>query len=81
MSFIAITYGYNMFSIFNTTTTTLPLIDNIKVICFDDLMSSLSRRLESLNKETATIKNDDDVLRKQLKVAQDRLKVSRIFYN
>ena len=72
MSFIAITYGYNMFSIFNTNTTSLPLVDNIKLICFDDLITSLSKRLESLNKEITTSKNDDESLKKQLKTLNDR---------
>ncbi len=75
MSFIAITYGYNMFSIFNTTTTTLPLIDNIKVICFDDLISALIKKQDSLNKEINLLKNDDENYKKQLKTLQERLKV------
>jgi len=67
-----------MFSIFNTTTTTLPLIDNIKLICFEDLTTSLSKRQEGLAKEISNLKNDDESLKKQLKTSQDRLKEEEI---
>jgi hypothetical protein len=67
MSFIAITYGYNQFSIFNTNVSTLPLIDNIVHSCLDDILSSLDIRLKSLTKELEDFTHDEENLKKNIK--------------
>ncbi len=67
MSFIAITYGYNQFSIFNTYTSTLSLIDNIISICLDDINNSLEARLKVLLKEIDQLVNEEENTRKEIK--------------
>lgn len=67
MSFIAITYGYNQYSIFNTNTSTQPLIDNIITICMDEILSLLQLRLNSLNKEIEIFNQDEDQLKSSIR--------------
>jgi hypothetical protein len=67
MSFIAITYGYNQFSIFNTNTSTLSLIDNIISICLDDINTLLEYRHKTLNKEIDVYLNDEENIKKEIK--------------
>lgn len=75
MSFIAITYGYNQFSIFNTNVNTQPLIDNIISICLDEVNLTLSSRLVQLNKEIDSLSNEEENYKKNLKrLDMDRMK-------
>ena len=75
MSYIAVTYGYNMFSIFNLNSSTQPLIDNIIVNCFEDLMINLAKRLEQLTKEIESFNTEETNLKKQLiKKEEEKLK-------
>lgn len=67
MSFIAITYGYNQFSIFNTNTSTLPLIDNIVTVCLDDIQSLFQFRLASLNKEIEIYSADEESYKRTMR--------------
>jgi septal ring factor EnvC (AmiA/AmiB activator) len=66
MSFIAVTYGYNMFSIFNLQSATQPLIDNIVVNCFDDLLGQLQRRVDQHGKEIDALVTEETLLKKKL---------------
>ncbi len=75
MSFIAVTYGYNMFSIFNLNSSTQPLIDNIVINCFDDLISNLHKRLDLHAKEIENLNQEETNLRKQItKLEEDKVK-------
>jgi len=76
MSFIAITYGYNLYSIFNTNTTTLPLIDRIKLTCFENLIGTLTSKQDALTKEINGMKLEDENLKKQSKALTDKYKVT-----
>ena len=73
MSFIAITYGYNQFQIFNTNTSTLSLIDNILTICLDDIIVLLELRQKNLTKEIEQFSIDEELYRKEMK----RLEVNK----
>ena len=75
MSFIAITYGYNQYSIFNTNVSTLPLIDNIISICLDEMTNLLNGRLTNLNKELEVYSLDEDNFKKSIKKLEtDKIK-------
>ena len=75
MSFIAVTYGYNMFSIFNLNSSSQPLIDNIIVNCFDDLLGNLKARIEQHTKEIENLVLEDINLKKNLvKLEEDKVK-------
>lgn len=75
MSFIAVTYGYNMFSIFNLNSSTQPLIDNIIINCFDDLISNMQKRLDLHSKEIENLNLEETNLRKQVtKLEEDKIK-------
>ena len=75
MSFIAVTYGYNMFSIFNLNSSTQPLIDNIVVNCFDDLLNNIKARIEQHSKEIDSQINEETNLKKnQVKLEEDKVK-------
>ena len=67
MSCIAITYGYNQFSIFNTNVSTLPLIDNIISTCLEETHICLDLRLKSLTKELEDYNTEEENLRKLIK--------------
>jgi hypothetical protein len=67
MSFIAITYGYNQFSIFNTNVSTLPLIDNIISTCLEETNLCLDTRLKSLTKELEDFNTEEENLKKLIK--------------
>ena len=67
MSCIAITYGYNQFSIFNTNVSTLPLIDNIISTCLEETHICLDLRLKSLTKELEDYNTEEENLRKFIK--------------
>lgn len=66
MSFIAITYGYNMYSIFNIHSTTLPLIDNIVKICMSSLRQNLYVKKEMLQGELNMLNAEEDNIKKQI---------------
>ena len=75
MSFIAVTYGYNMFSIFNLNSSTQPLIDNIIINCLDDVLSSIQKKIELQTKELDNLNLEETNLRKQVtKLEEDRVK-------
>ena len=66
MSFIAITYGYNQFSIFNSNSPTQPLIDNILSTCLSDINNSIENRLHSLSNDLKQLSVDIENLKKNL---------------
>jgi hypothetical protein len=74
MNFIAITYGYNQFSIFNTNVSTQPLIDCIINTCFEDLVSGMKKRMISLEKEIDGYKIEEDQVKASLKVLETSIK-------
>jgi hypothetical protein len=80
MSFIAITYGYNQYSIFNTNTTTLPLIDTIRSTCLSEInnfieyrKSYLTKELSKLESEITSIKKDLNNLEKDKQREEERI--------
>lgn len=75
MSFIVITYGYNLYSIFNIESTTLPLIDNIIKSVFSNIRSTLSQKKEVFQGELQVLTNEEESLKKQItKLEQDKVK-------
>lgn len=75
MSFIVITYGYNLYSIFNIESTTLPLIDNIIKSVFSNIRSTLSQKKEVFQVELQVLTNEEESLKKQItKLEQDKVK-------
>lgn len=74
MNFIAITYGYNQFSIFNTNVSTQPLIDCIINTCFEDLVAGMKKRMVFLEKEIDGYKIDEDQIKASLKVLETSIK-------
>ena len=75
MSFIAVTYGYNQFSIFNIRTSTQTLIDNIKSVCLTQIVSSLNMRDSSLQKEIDASQTEEENIKKLIKTTEQDLKV------
>ena len=75
MSFIAVTYGYNQFSIFNIRTSTQTLIDNIKSVCLTQIVSSLNMRDSSLQKEIEASQTEEENIKKLIKTTEQDLKV------
>jgi hypothetical protein len=67
MSFIAVTYGYNQYSIFNTNVSTLSLIDTIISISFEEMSLLFDSRSKTLNKEVESFNIDLENLNKQIK--------------
>lgn len=65
MSFVAITYGYNLYSVFNIDCTTLPLIDNIIKICISNIRTTLPLKQVLLQNELAQLISDEDNAKKQ----------------
>lgn len=83
MSFIAVTYGYNQYYIFNTNASTLSLIDSIISISMDEIISliesrsaSLKKEIELLNKESEELKNSDS--KKQIILEKMNMKMNMI---
>lgn len=74
MNFIAITYGYNQFSIFNTNVSTQPLIDCIINTCFEDLVAGMKKRMIFLEKEIDGYKIEEDQIKASLKVLETSIK-------
>ena len=75
MSFIAVTYGYNQFSIFNTNTSTQTLIDNIKNVCLSQIVSTLTARDTNLQKEIDSSTTEEENIKKLIKSTEQELKV------
>lgn len=75
MSFIAVTYGYNQFSIFNTNTSTQTLIDNIKNVCLSQIVSTLAARDTNLQKEIDSSTTEEENIKKLIKSTEQELKV------
>lgn len=75
MTFIAVTYGYNMFSIFNTNCNTQTLSDIIAKTCIDTLKIKIVDRISYFKeKEIEMIKSDEDSLNKKLiKLNSDKI--------
>ena len=67
MSFIAVTYGYNQFSIFNIKTSTQTLIDNIKSVCLSQIVTALNGRDSSLQKEIDASQTEEENIKKLIK--------------
>lgn len=73
MSFIAVTYGYQMYSVFNINCTTYPLIDEIKETIFKNIKEVLSIKLLKLENEIKKLKADEENTLKQL----EKLKIDK----
>ena len=67
MSFIAITYGYNQYSIFNTNVVTNPLLDNIVSICFDDMITLLNTKLLTWEEQINNYNFEEEQIKKSTK--------------
>jgi predicted nucleic acid-binding Zn-ribbon protein len=65
MSFVAITYGYNQYSIFNTNTTTQPLIDSIATTCLNEINTSVENKKASLSKEITRLDSETHGMKKE----------------
>ena len=65
MSFIAITYGYNLYSVFNIDCTTLPLIDNIVKVCISNIRTTLPMKQVLVQNELSQLISDEDAAKKQ----------------
>jgi hypothetical protein len=75
MSFIAITYGYNQYSIFNTNVSTFPLLDNIVTTCVDDMLQLLNSKLPIWEEQINNYNQEEDQLKKSIKKLEtDKLK-------
>lgn len=75
MSFIAVTYGYNQYSIFNINCTTLPLIDNIIKACLASIRAFFPQRKDVLANEISVLNTEEDSLNKLIaKLEFDRQK-------
>ncbi len=67
MSFIAITYGYNQYSIFNTNVSTYPLLDNIVSTCLDDILNLLNSKLPVWEEQIHNYNNEEELIKKNIK--------------
>ena len=75
MSFIAVTYGYNQFSIFNTNASTQTLVDNIKHVTLNQIISTLSQKDSALHKTIDGASNEEENLKKTIKAVEQELKI------
>ena len=66
MSFIAITYGYNQYSIFNTNVSTFPLLDNIVSTCVDDILQLLNSKLPFWDDQINNYNLEEDQIKKNI---------------
>ena len=73
MSFIAVTYGYNQFSIFNTNASTQTLVDNIKHVTLNQIISTLSQKDSALHKTIDSASNEEENLKKTIKAVEQEL--------
>jgi chromosome segregation ATPase len=67
MSFIAITYGYNQYSIFNTNVSTYPLLDSIVSTCLDDVLNLLNSKLPAWEEQINSYNNEEEQSKKNIK--------------
>lgn len=67
MSFIAITYGYNQYSIFNTNVSTYPLLDNVVSTCLDDILNLLNSKLPIWEEQINNYNNEEEQIKKNMK--------------
>lgn len=67
MSFIAITYGYNQYSIFNTNVSTFPLLDNIVSTCLDDIVNLLNSKLPLWEEKIHNYNTEEEQVKKSIK--------------
>lgn len=74
MSFIAVTFGYNQFNIFNTDTSTATFIDKIKEVAIQSIINSLSKRDSNLTYEINESNTKEENLRKLIKQREQELK-------
>ncbi len=74
MSFIAITYGYNQYAIFNTNVSTFPLLDNIVSTCVDDILHLLNAKLPIWDEQINNFNTEEDQYKKTIKKLEDILK-------
>merc|ERR1711957_398400 len=74
MSFIAITYGYNQYSIFNTNVSTFPLLDNIVSTCIEDILQLLNSKLPSWDDQINNYNTEEDHMKKSIKKLEGYLK-------
>ncbi len=75
MTFIALTYGYNQYSIFNTNVSTNPLLDNILTTCVDDMVHLLNSKLPIWEEQINNYNQEIDQIKKNIKKFEsDKLK-------
>jgi hypothetical protein len=75
MTFIALTYGYNQYSIFNTNVSTNPLLDNILTTCIDDMVHLLNAKLPIWEEQINNYNQEIDQIKKNMKkLESDKLK-------
>jgi len=67
MSYIAITYGYNQYSIFNTNVATNPLLDNILSTCIDEMINLLVSKQPLWEEQINNYNNDEEQIKKTIK--------------
>jgi len=67
MSFIAITYGYNQYSIFNTNVSTYPLLDNVVTTCLDEILNLLNSKLPIWEEQINNYNNEEEQIKKNMK--------------
>jgi hypothetical protein len=66
MSFIAVTYGYNQYSIFNTNTPTQPLIDIIVSTCLNSINASIEDKIHTFTNDIKQLLVDMETLKKTI---------------
>ena len=66
MSFIAVTYGYNQYSIFNTNTPTQPLIDIIVSTCLSSINASIEDKIHTFTNDIKQLLVDIETLKKNI---------------
>ncbi len=67
MTFIAVTYGYNQYQIFNTNVSTFPLLDSIVSTCLDDINNLLNSKLPLWDEQINNYNLEEDVIKKNIK--------------
>jgi uncharacterized membrane protein YgaE (UPF0421/DUF939 family) len=78
MSFVAVTYGYNQYSIFNTNTPTQPLIDIIVSTCLNAINVSIDDKIHTFTNDIKQLLVDMESLKKNItdKPKEDETKSS-----
>jgi hypothetical protein len=66
MSFVAVTYGYNQYSIFNTNTPTQPLIDIIVSTCLNIINVSIEDKIHIFTNDIKQLLVDMESLKKNI---------------